>query len=162
MRNFDLKRFRKDNNLKQSDLQEMLGVAQSFISKVENGKEAFPPLHYKTLKEKYGEDIVKKYKIEDRKFNNRLDIIGDGNIANAGNIGGDAIFSIKKEGNDSFVLSFEDEDFVIPEGLPSSVHQKIIQIIARTNRIQEENEQLKKDKTILQEFITMLQSKNKN
>lgn len=62
---FDLKRFRKEFGLTQNVLQEVLNVSQGFLSKVENGKEAFPSSMYTKLCDRYGENAVKKYVIDD-------------------------------------------------------------------------------------------------
>lgn len=59
--NFDLKKFRKDFGLKQSDVADIFGISQNFISKIETGKESFPSIHYETLKSKFGEDRIKSY-----------------------------------------------------------------------------------------------------
>lgn len=56
--NFKLKDFRIENSLKQSDLQDVLGCKQSFISRVENGREAFPNNFVHKLIEVYGEEKV--------------------------------------------------------------------------------------------------------
>lgn len=55
---FKLKDFRIANNLKQSDLQGVLNCKQSFISRVENGREAFPANFIQKLIEVYGKDKV--------------------------------------------------------------------------------------------------------
>jgi transcriptional regulator with XRE-family HTH domain len=55
---FKLKDFRTANNLKQSDLQDILNCKQSFISRVENGREAFPANFIQKLIEVYGKDKV--------------------------------------------------------------------------------------------------------
>ena len=55
---FKLKDFRTANNLKQSDLQDVLNCKQSFISRVENGREAFPANFIQKLIEVYGKDKV--------------------------------------------------------------------------------------------------------
>lgn len=157
---FDLKRFRKDFKLKQSELQEILGIPQSFISKIENGKEPFPQIHYDKLCDRFGGSAVKKYKTDDEKINS-INIVGDGNVSNIGVVDGGVSVSVKKGGDESFILSDGVNDFVIPAGLPKETYQKLIQIIARMKRIEDENEQLKKDKAILQEFVTFLQGKGK-
>lgn len=86
--NFDLKRFRKDFDLKQSDLADILGIAQSFISKVERGVDAFPSPHYETLKKKYGEEALMDYVSEKTYTSTHQMVVGDGNITNTGLIGG--------------------------------------------------------------------------
>lgn len=86
--NFDLKRFRKDFDLKQSDVADILGISQNFISKIETGKESFPNPHYDTLKKKYGEEALKDYVSEKTSTSTHQMIVGDGNITNTGVIGG--------------------------------------------------------------------------
>lgn len=56
--NFKLKDFRITNGLKQSDLQEVLGCKQSFISRIENGREAFPANFIHKLIDVYGKEKV--------------------------------------------------------------------------------------------------------
>lgn len=159
---FDLKRFRKDFDLKQSDIADILGIAQSFISKVERGVESFPQAHYKTLCVKFGEDAVKKYKSEDKIIDNSIRVAGDGNVSNTGAIDGNISVSVKKEGGEeSYILTDGSDEFVIPAGLPKELYQKIMQMLARIKRLEEENDQLKKDKAILQEFVTFLQHNGK-
>lgn len=69
---FNLKNFRKDFNLKQLELQEILGVTQGFISRVENKKESFPETYYEKLAIKYGEIAIKKYVVNtESSFNQR-------------------------------------------------------------------------------------------
>lgn len=58
---FRLKEFRVANNLKQSDLQEILGCKQSFISRVENAREALPGNFIQKLIDAYGKDKVMPY-----------------------------------------------------------------------------------------------------
>lgn len=62
----NLKQLRRDLNLTQSELQDILNVTQGFLSKVENGKEAFPASFYDKLCNKYGADIVDRYMIDDQ------------------------------------------------------------------------------------------------
>lgn len=59
--NFKLKDFRIENGLKQSDLQDVLGCKQSFISRVENGREAFPANFINKLIEVYGKEKVSPF-----------------------------------------------------------------------------------------------------
>ena len=59
--NFKLKDFRIENGLKQSDLQEVLGCKQSFISRVENGREAFPANFVHKLIDVYGKEKVTRF-----------------------------------------------------------------------------------------------------
>lgn len=58
---FRLKEFRTDKKLKQSDLQNILGCAQSMISRIENGREAMPANFIRILNETFGKDVVSKY-----------------------------------------------------------------------------------------------------
>lgn len=54
MQIFDLKRFRKENNLTQKDLADLLGVNQVFISRVEKGEKQFSQEKMVILQSKYG------------------------------------------------------------------------------------------------------------
>lgn len=69
---FDLKSFRTDLNLKQTDIQKILGITQGFVSKIENGKESFPSEYVDILSKKYSYDIVKKYIIDESKTSSRI------------------------------------------------------------------------------------------
>ncbi|MDR1343886.1 MAG: LexA family transcriptional regulator [Tannerellaceae bacterium] len=62
---FDLKKFRADLKLKQSDLEVVLEVTQGFLSRIENGKDSFPEKYLPLLEKKYGQDIIEKYIIND-------------------------------------------------------------------------------------------------
>lgn len=88
-----------------------------------------------------------------------INIVGDGNISNTGVVDGGISISVRKGGDESFILSDGADDFAIPAGLPKETYQRLVQLIARMKRVEEENEQLKKDKAILQEFVTMLQQR---
>lgn len=54
MQVFDLKQFRKDKNLTQKDLADLLGVNQVFISRVEKGEKQFSQEKLVILQSKYG------------------------------------------------------------------------------------------------------------
>lgn len=56
---FDLKRFRKDFNIKQSDLCDVLGIEQSYLSQIENGKRPLSPQKLNMIRDKYGNSIMK-------------------------------------------------------------------------------------------------------
>ena len=58
---FDLKRFREDNKLSQKALSEQLGIGQSFISQIENGKDPMPDSLISKIKEIYNLEDVGKY-----------------------------------------------------------------------------------------------------
>lgn len=60
----DLKRFREEFRLKQTDLMSLLGVSQGFISRVENGRELFPDKYYKLLLKEYTKEDLAPYIIE--------------------------------------------------------------------------------------------------
>lgn len=58
---FNLKAFRRDLNLKQSDIQDILGITQGFVSKIENGRESFPADYIDVLTDKFGVELISKY-----------------------------------------------------------------------------------------------------
>ena len=62
---FDLKRFRKENKISQKELSEVLGVAQSFISQIENGKDPMPEAMLQKISDNYKLNNLAKYEIED-------------------------------------------------------------------------------------------------
>lgn len=59
----DIKKFAFDMQLKQQDLSEVIGVAQSQISAMMNGKREIKEEHIERLKAKYG-DIISRYIIQ--------------------------------------------------------------------------------------------------
>ena len=59
----DIKKFAFDMQLKQQDLSEVIGVAQSQISAMMNGKREIGEEHIERLKAKYG-DIISRYIIQ--------------------------------------------------------------------------------------------------
>jgi DNA-binding Xre family transcriptional regulator len=61
----DIKKFAFDMKLKQQDLSEVIGVAQSQISAMMNGKREIKEEHIKRLKVKYG-DIISRYIIQNQ------------------------------------------------------------------------------------------------
>jgi len=54
---FDLKAFRKDNNITQIAAADLFGCKQSFISDIERGRRTIPDAYIDILCEKYGTDI---------------------------------------------------------------------------------------------------------
>ena len=61
MNSFDLKQLRKDIKLSQKALSEQLGIGQSFISQIENGKDPMPNSLISKIKEIYQLDDVSNY-----------------------------------------------------------------------------------------------------
>lgn len=57
----DLKKFRIENNIKQSEISQILGIAQPYISAIESGKRPLNEEKFKILLDHYG-DIILKYK----------------------------------------------------------------------------------------------------
>ena len=58
MDNYNLKAFRKANNLTQTELGDYLGLHKAFISCIENGRDKFPrPKYEKLLNNPFGWDI---------------------------------------------------------------------------------------------------------
>ena len=68
---FDLKQFRIDNNLKQSDLREILSCTQPTISQIENGRIPMPANFLKRLKDKYPNEDFSLYE-KDSKGNDEM------------------------------------------------------------------------------------------
>jgi phage repressor protein C with HTH and peptisase S24 domain len=59
----DLQRFRRDFKIKQKEIQEYLGVSQSYISQIEGFEKPLTKQLYELLLIKYG-DVLKKYEVE--------------------------------------------------------------------------------------------------
>lgn len=60
----DLKSFRKENNLSQKEVSELLEVKQSYVSAIEGGKRPLSEDKFKILYNHFG-DIILKYKRPD-------------------------------------------------------------------------------------------------
>lgn len=58
---FDLKKFRKEQDITQKDLAEILKVDQSFISQVENGKDSMPDAWLSLISIAYKDVDINKY-----------------------------------------------------------------------------------------------------
>lgn len=61
----DLKRFRTENNIKQEEICQLLGVSQPYISNMEKGNRPLNEEKFSILYNHYG-DIILKYKIDER------------------------------------------------------------------------------------------------
>lgn len=64
MQILDLKSFRRDKNLTQKDIADLLGVTQVFISRVEKGEKQIPQEKLVILQSKYG--YITDYLIEEK------------------------------------------------------------------------------------------------
>lgn len=62
---FDLKGFRKEFQLKQSDVAELFNIGQSSISEIDNLKRDLTEEQKAIIKKKYGLDMFEKYNIEE-------------------------------------------------------------------------------------------------
>lgn len=62
---FKLREFRLAHSLKQSEIAEILGVAQSGISRMESEKIELPKVLYKKLYDRFGEDDVDSFRLID-------------------------------------------------------------------------------------------------
>lgn len=61
----DLKRLAFDNGMGQKELGEILNVAQSQVSLMQNGRRDILPSHIELLNERFGEEVVKSYMVDD-------------------------------------------------------------------------------------------------
>ncbi len=61
----DLQRFRKENNIKQSEICEILGVKQPYISAIERGVRPLNEEQFRLLYNQYGDKLL-PYKITER------------------------------------------------------------------------------------------------
>ena len=103
----NIKKLRNDLGLSQSEIADILGITQGFVSRIENGRDMFPSEHLPKLKELYGEK-VDKYMVVNQK-----NIIGD-NIAGNKNIEGDSIqgthITINNSNIDKFIDLFKEKN----------------------------------------------------
>lgn len=130
---------REELGLTQSELAALIGVSVRTIQNYE----------------KDGVIPSSKYEILRKALNTgNVNITGDGNIANTGIIEG----GIKK-GSGGFLLDALREEGLDGEMSNYTPKQVIEALISKLKKLEEENGQLKKDKAILQEFVTFLQNK---
>lgn len=61
----DLKKLAFDNDMGQKELGEILGVAQSQVSLMQNGRRDILPIHIELLTKHFGEEVVKSYMVDD-------------------------------------------------------------------------------------------------
>ena len=59
----DLKKFREEQKISQAELCTVLGIAQPYLSAIENGKRPLNEKKFTVLYKQYG-DIILKYKIK--------------------------------------------------------------------------------------------------
>lgn len=80
----DIKRFRKEQNVSQSELCEVLNVKQPYISAIENGKRPLSEEKLSLLYKRYG-DIIMTYKTTERPIiiANQINASGEGEMQNA-------------------------------------------------------------------------------
>lgn len=114
---------------------------KSSLDRISN---AFPELNITWLRTGEGEMIK----------TGAINITGDGNIANTGIVEG----GIKK-GSGGFLLDALKEEGLDGEMSNYTPKQVVEALVSKLKKLEEENEQLKKDKAILQEFVTFLQNK---
>lgn len=129
------------------------GLANGFLDKVGNKlnrstvekiKQSFPYLNIDYLVSGKGEMML----------TGSINITGDGNIANTGIIEGGI-----KQGSGGFLLDILKEEGLDGEMSNYTPKQVVEALVSKLKKLEDENEQLKKDKAILQEFVTFLQNK---
>lgn len=129
------------------------GLANGFLDKVGNKlnrstvekiKQSFPYLNIDYLVSGKGEMML----------TGAINITGDGNIANTGIVEG----GIKK-GSGGFLLDALKEEGLDGEMSNYTPKQVVEALVSKLKKLEDENEQLKKDKAILQEFVIFLQNK---
>lgn len=134
-----IRKKREELGLTQSELASLIGVSVRTIQNYE----------------KDGVIPSSKYEILRKALNTgNVNITGDGNIANTGIVEG----GIKK-GSGGFLLDALKEEGLDGEMSNYTPKQVIEALISKLKKLEEENGQLKKDKAILQEFVTFLQNK---
>lgn len=134
-----IRKKREELGLTQSELAALIGVSVRTIQNYE----------------KDGVIPSSKYEILRKALNTgNVNITGDGNITNTGIIEG----GIKK-GSGGFLLDALREEGLDGEMSNYTPKQVIEALVSKLKKLEEENEQLKKDKAILQEFVTFLQKK---
>ncbi len=130
MKTFDFKRFRKEKNLTQMELAELLSCKQSFLSSVENGKRPLPQSMIDILAAKY--DDISDYIIE-----NTQDILLK-NVTPE-----DLLFT----GADAFsrqVVQMMNDKLIAPYGILTEKDKEIEKLNRKIGRLEAELEAAKK------------------
>ncbi len=130
MKTFDFKRFRKEKNLTQMELAELLSCKQSFLSSVENGKRPLPKSMIDILAAKY--DDISDYIIE-----NTQDILLK-NVTPE-----DLLFT----GADAFsrqVVQMMNDKLIAPYGILTEKDKEIEKLNRKIGRLEAELEAAKK------------------
>ena len=134
-----IRKKREELGLTQSELAALIGVSVRTIQNYE----------------KDGVIPSSKYEILRKALNTgNVNITGEGNITNTGIVEGGI-----KNGSGGFLLDALKEEGLDGEMSNYTPKQVIEALVSKLKKLEEENEQLKKDKAILQEFVTFLQNK---
>lgn len=65
---FNFRQFMFDKSLRQNDLAQLLGESQSVVSLFANGKRIPKTKHLDILRERFGDDVIDQYVIDDEKY----------------------------------------------------------------------------------------------
>lgn len=126
---FDLKLFRKNKKISQTNLADMLGVGQSFISQIESGKDPMPEAFIAKLSEIYPTDNIRDYIREE-------DAVSDNNE--------DDIISIGTEAYAKFLNKLIKERLFAPFAFLEQKDQEIKELNREIGRLEERLEANKK------------------
>ncbi len=83
MQSIDLKRFRKDNNLTQTQMAEIFGCKQSYISDIERYRRPMPNAYIKALVNRFNEEKLQDYYIDEPTQNSSLQYAHNSYIGHA-------------------------------------------------------------------------------
>ncbi len=86
MKTFDLKHFRKEKKISQVKLADALGIGQSFISQIENGKDPMPEPLIEKIKDLYNISDISRYLNDDLQEDLQTDETEDGGPFSTGKL----------------------------------------------------------------------------
>ena len=133
MKRFDLREFRRDKRVTQSELADLFHCKQNFISRIESGERPLPPEKLDILQSKYG-DISKYYK-EVSDTDERMTI--NASPQEFMNVGADA-FTRQ-------LVKMMNEKLIAPYGLLLEKDKEIEKLNRQIGRLEMQLEDCKKD-----------------
>lgn len=153
----DIASLRKHQNIKQSDMAELLGINQSQISEIERGIRPVSTKYEEILVAHFGKDKCDEYRVEtgnDRRLpKSDITIIDKSNRS-----GGDNANEIRKAGRDYYEEPCR-EDKVMIDTLRKEVEHLTTLLAEREKRVQRLESDIDKKDAQIERLISLLEKK---